>query len=98
VLLRGSFSGFEILLYTWKGIYAMSEVYEILLSAKSIPLDELVLRSSQSPEAVTHEVRMLAKGGLVEVKGDIPASADMLAHASDTIVMLTAKGISANTA
>lgn len=76
----------------------MSEVYEIIRRAKSIPLDELVLRSSQPPEAVTREVRMLAEDGVIEVKGDMPASADMLAHASDITVMLTSKGISRITA
>jgi predicted transcriptional regulator len=75
----------------------MSEVFEIIRSAKSIPLDELVLRSSQPPEAVTHEVRMLARDGLIQVNGNIPAGAELVASASDTIVMLTSKGIAAST-
>jgi hypothetical protein len=71
----------------------MSEVFEILRSAKSIPLDELLVRSSQPPEAVTHEIRMLAKEGLIQVNGQIPTVADLGAQASKTIVMLTSKGI-----
>jgi hypothetical protein len=94
-----AFAGFRnVVIIRGIGESAMSEVYEIIRSAKSIPLDELVLRSSQPPEAVTHEVRMLAEGGLIKVKGDIPADANLLAHASGTIIMLTSKGISANTA
>ena len=76
----------------------MSDVFEIIRHAKSIPLDELVVRSSQEPEVVTQQVRMLANEGLVHVRGDIPADRDLVSRASDTIVMLSAKGISANTA
>ena len=76
----------------------MSQVYEIIRRAGRIPLDELVLRSSQPPEAVTDELRQLAKEGWVKIMGDIPAVAEMPARAGDTIVMLTSKGISANTA
>lgn len=74
----------------------MSEVYEIIRSAKRIPLDELVLRSSQSPEDITREVRYLAKEGLIDVIGVIPEEAAALARASSTFVMLSSKGI-ANT-
>jgi predicted transcriptional regulator len=76
----------------------MSDVFEIIRHAKSIPLDELVVRSSQEPEVVTQQVRMLANEGLVHVSGDIPADRDLVSRASGTIVMLSAKGISANTA
>lgn len=76
----------------------MSDVFEIIRHAKSIPLDELVLRSSLPPEVVSHQVRMLADDGLVHVKGDIPSGGDLLSRASGTIVMLSSKGISANTA
>jgi len=75
----------------------MSDVFEIIRGAKSIPLDELVVRSSQPPEAVTHELRALAEEGLIQVKGHIPAGAELAAQASDTIVMLTSKGIAAST-
>ena len=76
----------------------MSEVFEIIRQTKSIPLDELVLRSSLPPAAVSHEIRMLVNEGLIHVKGDIPSGDDLLARASGTIVMLSSKGISANTA
>ncbi len=76
----------------------MSDVFEIIRHAKSIPLDELVLRSSQAPEVVTQQVRMLAHEGLIHVDGDIPADRDLVSRASGTIVMLSAKGISSNTA
>jgi predicted transcriptional regulator len=76
----------------------MSDVFEIIRRAKSIPLDELVLRSSQAPEVVTQQLRMLADKGLIHVKGDIPSNGDLLSRASGTVVMLSSKGISANTA
>jgi len=76
----------------------MSRVYEIVRKAGRIPLNELVLRSSQSPEAVTDELRMLTADGLIEVKGDIPPVAEMFTRGGDTLVMLTSKGFSANTA
>jgi hypothetical protein len=76
----------------------MSQIYEIIRSAKSIPLDELALRSAQPPEALTRELRRLTDEGWVRVIGDIPARPDLLSRASSTIVMLTSKGISANTA
>ncbi len=76
----------------------MSDVFEIIRHAKSIPLDELVLRSSLPPEVVSHHVRLLHGEGLIDVKGEIPSGGDLLSRASDTIVMLSSKGISANTA
>lgn len=76
----------------------MSDVFEIIRHAKSIPLDELVLRSSQAPEVVTQQLRALANEGWIHVRGDIPADSESVSRASSTIVMLSAKGISANTA
>jgi hypothetical protein len=76
----------------------MLDVFEIIRHAKSIPLDELVLRSSLPPEVVSHQVRRLVDEGLINVKGDIPSGGDLLSRASGTIVMLSSKGISANTA
>jgi hypothetical protein len=76
----------------------MSDVFEIIRHAKSIPLDELVLRSSHPPEAVTEQLRALANEGLIHVRGNIPADPDSVSRASSTIVMLSAKAISANTA
>jgi hypothetical protein len=76
----------------------MSQIYEIVRRAGRIPLDELVLRSSQPPEAVNRELRMLMAEGWVQLKGDLPEAADMAERAGDTIVMLSSKGISANTA
>ena len=78
--------------------YSMSEVYEIIRRAGRIPLDELVLRSSQPAPTVVQELRLLVKEGWVEIKGDIPPVEDIPARASSTIVMLTSRGISANTA
>jgi len=76
----------------------MSQIYEIIRRAGRIPLDELVLRSSQPPEAVTKELRMLMDDGWIYVKGDLPEAADAAARSGDTIVMLSSKGISANIA
>ena len=72
----------------------MSEVFDIVSRAGRIPLSELVLRSSQPPEALTEELLRLRQQGLVEVNGDIPTDKAALENARSVLVALTNKGFS----
>jgi len=76
----------------------MSQVYEIIRRAGRIPLDELVLRSPQPQDVVVRELRQLENEGLVHISGQIPSTGQMPETSSDIVVVLTSKGISANTA
>lgn len=73
----------------------MDGVYEIIKLAGRIPLDELVLRSSQPPQAVTESIQQLKEKGLISVTGPMPATPDEAVKAGDTIIELTTRGFSA---
>jgi hypothetical protein len=76
----------------------MSRVYEIMKQTKKMPLDELALRSSLPAALVIQEVKMLAEDGLIQLMGELPLPANLTERGGDVIVMLSPKGISANTA
>lgn len=73
----------------------MDGVYDIIRLAGRIPLDELVLRSSDSPEMVTRSIQQLKDKGLVTITGPFPTTPDQAAKAGDTIIELTSRGFSA---
>lgn len=73
----------------------MDDVYDIIRHAGRIPLAELVLRSSDPPEAVTKSIEMLIRKGLVSVRGPMPSDPAELGDAKDTIIELTTRGFSA---
>jgi len=74
---------------------AMDGVYEIIKHAGRIPLDELVLRSSEPPEKVTQTINMLVEKGIVSVTGPLPTTPQDAAQAKDTVIELTTRGLSA---
>ncbi len=71
----------------------MASVFDVLKSSGgSIPLDELVLRSSGSPEHVAESVSALQQSGVVKVTGPIPYDAASVSQAAETTVELADMG------
>jgi hypothetical protein len=83
------------MVYLFQRRALMSQVFEIIKRAGRIPLDELVLRSSEPPEVVADELRMLEKDGWIQITGDIPPPDELRTRAGDTLIMLTSRGLSA---
>jgi hypothetical protein len=65
---------------------AMTDVLDIVKQARRIPLSELILRSSESPQNVTEAVRWLQEKGLVTVRGGLPDNPEQLQEADTTVV------------
>lgn len=85
----------NVLLCNQAGDFLMSQVYEIIKRAGRIPLDELVLRTSQGFEVVADELRALENEKLISIEGGIPDAAELPTRAAGTIIMLTHRGFSA---
>ncbi len=71
----------------------MASVFEVLGQSGRIPLDELVLRSSESADSIVKRLHELRDQGLVRLDGAIPSSGDGLDGSSDTVVELTRTGV-----
>lgn len=68
----------------------MGGVYEIIKQAGRIPLDELVVRSSDNPADVAEAVKSLAKQGLVNVHGQpLPQSGYAADAAAETTIEIS---------
>lgn len=68
----------------------MDGVYEIIKQAGRIPLDELVVRSSEDPAQVAKAVKSLADRGLVSVHGrPLPQTGEAAAVAAETTIEIS---------
>jgi hypothetical protein len=65
----------------------MDGIYEIIKQAGRIPLNELVLRSSENPTQVTEAVKKLVDSGLVKVHGQpLPQGPQQSVESVDTMI------------
>ena len=68
----------------------MDGVYEIIKQAGRIPLDELVVRSSENAAKVTETVKSLAERGLVKLHGPpLPQAPEDAATAGSTTIEIS---------
>jgi len=81
-----------------KGSYSMANWMDVLQSSGPIPLNELTLRSSETPEELVRQLEAFKKKGVVIVTG--PKSDDLLhltseevAQSADTVVELSWSGL-----
>lgn len=68
----------------------MDGVYDIIKQAGRIPLDELVVRSSENPTQVAETVKSLADRGLVKLHGQpLPETGEAAATAAETTIEIS---------